>query len=140
MEVAKDRCGGALSAEHRALDRGGVAVIAAHEKPLAERDPLCGMQGRSLVGLPVETDIGAQVLRERDASGRHRVHRVPGQHRLSPTLPPGSSDPRRRAGRSTRSPSASTYGLWCTSRTNGVQRSFEDTSLEQRVLELVAAA
>ena len=32
------------------------------------------------------------------------------------------------------------YGRWYTTRTNQMQRSFEDTSLKQRALELVAAA
>ena len=36
-------------------------MVATDEQSLAERHPLFGMQGRSLVGLPVGDDVGAQV-------------------------------------------------------------------------------
>lgn len=42
---------GALAAEHRTLDRCRVAMVAAHEHAVAERDPLLGVKRRSLSGL-----------------------------------------------------------------------------------------
>ena len=61
-EVAQHRLRGSTSAEHRSLNRRGVAVIATHESPVAEVDRLLRIQRWRLCGLAMRDDISAEML------------------------------------------------------------------------------
>ena len=49
-------------AEHRTLDRCGIAMVAAHEHAFAEHDPSFRIEWRSLAWLTVGDDVGAEVF------------------------------------------------------------------------------
>src|SRR4051794_21002318 len=53
---------GSSAAEHRALDRRGIAMVAADESPVPEGDPLLRMERRALLRLAVRDHVGAEEL------------------------------------------------------------------------------
>src|SRR5205823_10665366 len=53
---------GALSGEQGALDRGRVAVVAAHEQAVAQAHRAAGREARPLVGVAVRDAVRAEVV------------------------------------------------------------------------------